>query len=517
MNKDKRLYNDWLELCKRIHKQTEANRPLNEEPKARKKRIESLLNDFSSFCKYYFPHYCRSEFGWFHKEAAQKITKNRKIFAVLEWPREHAKSVFADVLMPLWLKAKGELTGLILVSANQDKAAGLLADLQAELESNALYIDDFGQQATFGSWEDCHFATKDGIGFWAFGRGQSPRGARQGALRPNLAIVDDIDDKVIVKNPARVKEAVNWILEDLYGCLSIEAGRVIIVGNRIHKYSILAHLVGDIEEGDPKREGITHIKVYAFEKGKNHEKAMPDEKGAKPAWPENHKAKDLIEKMAVMGHRPAMREYFHEHHEDGIIFKDDWIRWDKPLKMGEYDGIVVYCDPSFKDTAKSDTKAIIATGRKGSTYHVLRAWVRVASVKAMVQEFYQVYEWLGNKALYYMEANMLQDLLLEDFDHEAELRGYHVPLRPDKEKKDNKMMRIENLSPLFERGFIRFNEEERSSRDMQNLILQILGFGNESMKDDGPDALEGAISKLNKKFSNKPKSYRTGKYNKKSR
>jgi predicted phage terminase large subunit-like protein len=514
--KEQRQYEDWLAQCRFIQQQTENSRPVDESPAERGARIAQLSASFEAFAKYYFPHYIRGEFGWFHKEAAKKITDNKNCFAVLEWAREHAKSVFAVVLMPLFLKARGELTGMVLASSNEVKARGLLADLQAELENNALYIEDFGEQMSYGNWQEQHFITKDGVGFWAFGRGQSPRGIRVGEKRPNLAVIDDIDDKMLVKNPARVQETVNWIKEDLVGALAISGSRVIVAGNRIHKASTLAYLVGDIEANDPKNKGIIHIKVYAFEKGAKHEKAMPDEKGARPAW-QYHKAADLIARMEMIGHRAAMREYFHEHSEQGLIFQDEWIQWKPPLSLEKYDGIVIYCDPSFKDTAKSDYKAIVAVGKIGLQYHILQAWVRQASVGAMVDSFYDFHEVFGKKAYYYMEANMLQDLLLKDFDTEAQNRGYHVPLRADKEKKENKAMRIENLSPLFERGHIFFSSEQRGSADMQNLKQQLLGFGDASMKDDAPDALEGAISKLNKKFTNTNKSRRVGKYNQKTR
>lgn len=517
MASDKREYAEWLELCKRVKKSTQVSRPFNEDANDKKKRIEALLKDFSSFCRYYFPHYTSAEFGWFHLKAAKAIYQDPKIFAVLEWPREHAKSVFADVLMPLFLKANGKLKGFILVSSNQDKAAGLLADIQAELENNQRYLEDFGEQAALGSWQDYHFVDKDGIGYWAFGRGQSPRGARVAEKRPNVAVVDDIDDKTLCKNEARVMETVDWIKEDLLGCLDLEGGRLVMVGNRIHKKSTLAHIVGDIEDGDPINANIWHLKVYAFENPKTHKKLLWSDKGALPAWPERHKAADLIDRMQKQGMKAALREYFHEHTEEGLVFKADWIRFDECPGLKDLDGIVLYCDPSFKDTAKSDYKAIIAVGRKREKYYVLKAWVRQDSVGAMVRAFYDLYGQFGNNAYYYMEANMLQDLLLKEFDKAAEERGFHVPIRADKSKKENKEMRIENLSPLFERGHIIFNHKERSSSDMQNLKLQLLGFGNSAVKDDGPDALEGAISKLNKKTGYGSKTIRTGQYHKKNR
>ncbi len=486
---EKREYQEWLDLCERIKRQTAII--ANENAAQKKARIEKLKGDFVLFCKYYFAdtEIMDAEFAWFHLEAAKKIAKDPKIFCVLEWPREHAKSVFACVLMPLWLYARGELTGMVVASANQEKAINLLSDLQAQFTANQRFIADYGDLSALGDWRNGYFSTTEGMGFWAFGRGQSPRGIRKGGNRPNFAVVDDVDDKMIVKNTARVRDAVDWILEDLYGALGLLGARLIIAGNRIHKHSILAHVVGDLEHGDPKREGITHIKVFAIE-DKKHQKA--ELHNGQPAWKERYTLKILEDRIKAIGYRASRREYFHEHIDEGLIFQNDWIVWKKTLPRDKYDKIVAYCDPSFKDTKDSDYKAIVVVGRSGKELHILRAWVRQTTITNMVKVFYDIYDTYGDYAQYYIEANMLQDLFMDDFITEGDQRGYQLPIRADKQKKADKFTRIENLSPLFERDLVFFNEAERQNRDMQTLIQQLLSFPEG--KDDGPDALHGAAS-----------------------
>lgn len=498
---EKREWQDWLDLCERLNKQTDNLPP--ESGKQKAERIERLKNDFQAFCQYYFggyeDGYMSAPFGWFHLKAAKIITEDKNAFACLEWPREHAKSVFAAVFLPLFLKARGELTGMVVASANDDKACGLLSDIQAQLSSNQRYINDFGIQVSLGDWRDGKFSTTDGIGFWAFGRGQSPRGIRKAAKRPNYALIDDIDDKTIVKNPARVAEAIDWVIEDLFGALGIKQARLIMAGNRIHKNSILANFVGDVEDGDPKREGLIHIKVFATE-NKQHGKAYIDEPNAKPAWKENYTLDHLkikFQKMGGIQSRSVLREYYHEHAEQGLVFKPEWLQWGKVPKT--FDRIVIYCDPSFKDTKTSDFKAIVAVGKKAERLYILRAWVRKASVLSMVKTFYDWHDGeFGGKATYHIESNMLQDMLHDSFTTEAKERGYAIPYQADRRKKENKESRIENLSPLFERGYIIFNEDLRSDVDIATLRQQLLAFGDGREHDDAPDALEGAVYLLQK-------------------
>lgn len=483
---DAKAYQEWLYLCESIKAKTTV---VQETDTQRATRIQALNKDFNAFCNYYFPHYLDAPFGWFHLKAAQTITDDPNVFAILEWPREHAKSVFADVFMPLYLYARKEITGMIIASANADKAKGLLGDIQAEFTSNNRWINDYGELAKSGDWTDGSFSTIDGIGFWALGRGQSPRGIRKSARRPNYAVVDDIDDKVIVRNPQRVKEALDWVMEDLFGALSIQGARMVIAGNRIHKSSILAHLVGDVNPDDPKRKGISHIKVFAFEYIRTHSKA--DHKTGRPAWKERYTSKMLTDKMSVMGYRSARREYFHEHHEEGNVFKKEWISYTKTKHYSKYKSIVTYCDPSFKDTEKSDFKAIVTVGSDGNRHDILDLWVRQATTKAMVDVFYDRYMKYENHSRYYIEANMLQDLLLDEFSKEGETRQQSLPIRGDKRAKPNKYLRIENMSPLFERGLIKISDDIRQDPDTQEFIDQLIGFPYGH--DDAPDALEGAL------------------------
>ena len=76
---------------------------------------------------------------------------------------------------------------------------------------------------------------------------------------------------------------------------------------------------------------------------------------------------------------------------------------------------------------------------------------------------------------------------------------FQLPIMPDKRKKPEKIQRIEAVSPLWERGFIFYNEALRDSPDMQVGIDQTLALERGSrVHDDAPDADEGAIWILQK-------------------
>ena len=88
----------------------------------------------------------------------------------------------------------------------------------------------------------------------------------------------------------------------------------------------------------------------------------------------------------------------------------------------------------------------------------------------------------------------MQDVILDEFAVEGKNRGYQLPIMPDKRKKPEKIQRIEAISPLWERGYVYYNEKLKDSPDMQVGIEQTLALERGSrVHDDAPDADEGAI------------------------
>ena len=131
----------------------------------------------------------------------------------------------------------------------------------------------------------------------------------------------------------------------------------------------------------------------------------------------------------------------------------------------------------------------------------------------MVRWIYDFHESLPEEVTvqYYMEANFMQDTMLDEFTQEGELRGYQLPLMPDKRKKPDKFARVEAVSPLWERGFVFYAEDQKDDPDMKVAIEQTLAF-EKGMRghDDGPDADEGAIWKLQRQIREDRFEPRTG-------
>lgn len=476
----------WKRLSETIQNMSTVN--VAETKAAQIARIERARKDYAFFVGYYFPHYCTdretgkvSPSAKFHTEAAKKILRNKDLRAVFKWARGHAKSTHMDIMIPMWLMAQKEreINVMVLVGKSEDAAKTLLGDLQAELEYNKRFIHDFGQQYNAGSWQDGEFVTGGGVAFFARGRGQSPRGLRYRNRRPDYIVIDDLDDDELCENDKRVRKMTEWVKEALFGAFGAEGGRFIMVGNLISKSSVLANIAAS--------KGVLVSQVDVLDKNGN------------PSWPEYWTPERIRVKREFMGYRAFEKEYMNNPIKEGTVFRKDWIRWKKMLPLGKYEKIIAYCDPSFKGSTQNDYKAIKVWGKAGRELHNLFAFVRQCSVSEMVRWFYDLYEKMPEGVILecYIEANFLQDILLDEFATEGDLRGYQLPIQGDKRKKPEKFARIVAISPLWERGFTYYNEDMKDDPDMLAGIEQTLSIEQGSRThDDGPDADEGAINKL---------------------
>jgi hypothetical protein len=169
----KRKLQRWREHCSKVQLLTVLNGYENEFEKT--ERIERAKRDYEFFVSYYFPHYAKNKCGKFQIQAANAVQQNKKLRALFEWARGHAKSTHFDLMIPLWLKIKNELNVMILVGKSEDNAKTLLGDLQAELQFNQRFIHDFGEQINHGKLGGWKIHHKDAKAFFPR-RGQSPRG-----------------------------------------------------------------------------------------------------------------------------------------------------------------------------------------------------------------------------------------------------------------------------------------------------------------------------------------------------
>ncbi|MBI5789302.1 MAG: phage terminase large subunit [Candidatus Schekmanbacteria bacterium] len=443
---------------------------------AKRQRKERAKEDKFYFFENYLPHYFNLPAAGFHQELVQllddKADKNRP--AAVAAPREHAKSTIVTLGYPLHQICFGLRHFIIIVSDTEYQAADFVRFIRLELEENERIRQDFGDlRQSAKQWSDELFITKNGVKVLARGKGQKVRGLRHRQYRPDLVVMDDIENDQSVRHPRQIEKVLKWIVEAVYPAID-QHGSLFVIGTLLAKKSVLAQLL------QQAAKGVWRGRIY---------RAL-DENNL-PLWPQRHSLESLQQKKAVMGSVSFNKEYQNDPRDEEGIFREDWLRYYHPQELsGRQLAVFMFIDPSAGSGESADYKAVVTIGRDNEgIIYVLDAYIKKASIDSLLRVTYNRYRELQPRIIG-IESNVFQSLLLREFDSLGKERQQHLPLRGINHH-TSKEGRIGRLSAWVERGIIRF---QKGQTDQDVLLEQLLYFPSPTVHDDGPDALEGAIS-----------------------
>lgn len=479
--KDKQALEAYKKKLELIKSGAAANPFESDEEK--QSRIKKARKDPRYFVEYYLSHYATAKSAWFHIQAAKLIRKFPILFLILRWGRGLAKSVWATVIIPLWLWINEDIHYMVVVGNNFDKAKILLSDLQAEFEANPRLKHDFGDQEMRGNWEDGYFRTQNGFVAKALGMGQSPRGLRMQAQRPDFIVCDDLEDKDTIKNPKRQDGIVSWIEKDLIPTMDGSTRRFINTNNNFHPRTIQEEL----RLRHPNWE-FNEVKAY-------------DQVTYEPAWKEkydNDYYKQIEEDLGILA---AKAEYNNDPHIEGKVFKQDQIQWGKLPNLNQFKVIVGHWDIAYAGNKDSDYNAVRLWGLKNMDFWYIDSFVRQSKMKAALEWMAYIQLSLPETVLIHwrFEAQFWNDEVKRTIK-EVEM-AYDVNLNLVKvdTPRTRKYDRILTLQPYYQNSRIYYNDKKRSHNDTQTGLQQLYGIEpGYRTKDDAPDADEQAIKYLSK-------------------
>lgn len=450
-----------------------------------KKRVEKAKKDYAFFVKTYLSHHCLNEVtdefihpAYFHINAANEVAKDGNFIGLFQWARNHAKTTTSMFIL-LWMIIRGEVHNLVYVSKSKDFSITQLQNIQAELEYNLKLISDFGVFKEKGAeWRADRFVIPSrNLACSAIGRGSSPRGIKYKKYRPDFIIIDDIDDDENSRNPKRVRQLISWWNSELKPTTSLKY-KILVIGNKFSNESLISHFEKNIPD-------IYKDRIDALDLDNN------------PAWKERFTKEYLLREKEIMGRIAFEREYMNNPIIEGLMFQAENIHL-KSMNMPEYKSVVLYIDPSWSDT--SDYKCVVAIGKLESEFHVVDLYLKKSSMSAMIDWCYKFYldNYIDVAIKVFMEGNAGQNYLKNEFDFAEKQYKITLPLILDRKNKIDKYARIEAMTPYFERNMVYFNEKLENTKELSEAIAQLLAYEKAAtINDDFPDALEGAIKKIN--------------------
>lgn len=199
----------------------------------------------------YLGNYVKFPITPFHREMFA-ITEDTGIKnAVIIAFRNSAKSTLMTYSYPIWaILGQQQKKFILIASQTRTQARQHLMNIKRELEDNDLLRGDLGpfetQDDEWGSY--ALVIKKYGAKIMAVSTEQSIRGLRHREHRPDLILLDDIEDTSSTKTKESRDKTHEWLTGEV-----IPAGdqdtKLIIVGNLLHEDSLLMRLKQLIEEG----------------------------------------------------------------------------------------------------------------------------------------------------------------------------------------------------------------------------------------------------------------------------
>lgn len=450
-------------------------------PQEQAQRIARAKVDYEYFVSYYLPHLANSKTPQFHIKTANKVKRNSNIAAWLKWGRGLAKSVVADVTIPLWLWLNNETKFFLLIGQNEDKAKILLDDLMLQFEGNQRLIHDFGVQKNIGHWESGFFITKNGFIAKAMGMGQEPRGLRVGAYRPDLITCDDWETKETLKNPKRQNEYGEWLLRSIIPTMDGERERVLLAQNQFAPTMIFSKIVTE-------NKGWVVIEQKAF-----------DSATLLPLWAEKYKPNYFKKRIQVMGLLGALAEYNNEPHIEGKIFTDEQIQWGKIPNLNHFDALIGQWDVAYAGTPTSDYNAIRIWGLYKGNKYLVDCYVKQSKIKPAL-------EWIAQKQIdlpktvsipFRFEAQFWNDEIYRTIEEVQTAFKITLNLSKSERSKKKKYDRILEMQPQYQNGRVYYNEALKSHNDTKVGLSQLKAIEpGYSTHDDAPDADKDAFDYL---------------------
>lgn len=508
---DKQAKDYWVKYRKALFEDTAVDINLTQ-AQITKKRIE-LEKHPVKWMRYFFPKFAYAAFAPFQIKAIKRLTSHMEWYEVLSWSRELAKSTITMMIV-LFLVLTGKKKNIILVSNSYDNAERLLEPYQAQLDSNQRIKAFYGDQKQLGHWESGDFQTQKGAAFRALGAGQSPRGTRNDAIRPDVLLVDDFDTDEECRNPDIVKQKWEWLEQALYFTRSMSQPLLsIFCGNIIAKDCAITRAGKKALElaKRPKEKGgplgnwdIINIRMVKIGK--------PDPQNdflyGTSVWPEKNSEEQIDVVLSQVSQASAMKECFNNPLSEGETFKE--MRWGKVPPLSRFRHLVAYADPAPSNSKNKagSFKSLFLIGHLEGTFYVFTGFLDHVTNAEFVDWFYCCDKYVAGKAqVYYaIENNKLQDPFYQQvfiplFATKRKEHKYSLSISPDTRDKPDKFSRIEgNLEPLNREGRLILNEKEKGNPHMQRLEEQFLLVNPRlAAPADGPDCVEGGYFIANTK------------------
>ncbi len=451
-------------------------------------RREVTKNSFIWFFYIYFTDYAQYPIADFQKEIFRIAEADDDEFIkIITSFRGSAKSTIITLAYTIWaILGIQQRKYVLIISHTQSQANMHFANVRNILEENELLRKDLGPFTDYKeAWGSMSIVLKKyGARISAASTEKTIRGARHRQYRPDLIILDDIEDINSVKTQDSRDKLYQWFTSEVVPLGDIHT-RIIMVGNLLHRDSLLMRLKEDIEKD--KIDGS----YYAY--------PLLDSKG-KIQWPGKYPDRASIEREkrkvndTVTWHREYLLEIIGSIDQ---VVQHEWIQTYSSIPqavLNEYYEIHIGVDMAASLKTRADYSTLVPmlvawAKNKKKIYVLPNIFCKRVSFPEFMDAIKALYTELecGRPITFLVESNGMQKGLVQLLqDAGLPVKDVHVAT--------DKRSRLAMVSGLIRSHIILFPLEAS-----KGLINQLVNFGSEK-HDDLVDGFTIAASNIISEF-----------------
>ena len=421
----------------------------------------------------YFPHYVTYPIADFQKEMFKVTEDEKNKLACIVAFRGSGKSAIMTTSYSLWaILGIQKKKFVLIISQTQEQARVHMASIKTELEQNELLKSDLGpfkEEGVNSEWAITSLVFQNtGARITIASVEQSIRGIKHRQSRPDLIILDDVEDLNSTKKHESRNKTFDWFTHEVVPLGDIGT-RIVIVGNLLHEDSLVMRLRKKIEAKELKG-------VYRWF-------PLLDENG-RCLWPGKFDTPEKIEdlRQSVVSEFSWQQEYLLRIVSgDEQVVQPEWIQYydelpnNTELHVGLYTGI----DLAISQKETADYTAMVSglaciDEDKFCMYILPNIVNRRMKFPETILQIKEVYK--ANQILYESA-----ELLIEDVGYQRsvidQLENDAYPAEGIKVSGD-KRSRLITVSGMIQAGKIKFPKV-----GAETLIRQLVGFGVEAHDD----------------------------------
>ena len=378
---------------------------------------------------------------------------------VIAAPRGWGKTTIDTVAYPARNICFGLKHFIVPVSNTADKALMDAGNLKMALTTNDVQAGDI-IPTVFGDLKGENWAMKQFEAGKTYvlprGAGQQIRGINYNGHRPDLIVVDDLEDAEAVMSEDRRAKLKQWFFADLMN--SVDRARddwkIVVIGTILHEDALLANLLKD--------ETWCRIRL-----------SLCDD-DLKSNWPEfmsDEKVVELFESYRAQGQADTFaREYQNKPISNiDAVFKSDYFRYYEPSDILDNHQIyfVTIVDPAKTTKLHSADSAVVTVGLD-LTNHKIYFHDCSAGKFHPDELFDKMFEHVTthDSRILAVEVTSLNEFITQPIKNEMSKRGI-FPQFIELKARDKKENRVAQLAPFYRQGYIYHNKQVSAKLELQ--------------------------------------------------